>query len=691
MSTIQVSYAMEKPGTLPLLKGIPISHLSSEAQALLQRNGFVVTPGFKDEMFEVYEDCKKRNQPVFVTTDVVLHTTHIFFDYLLRILEIEKLNPALIELTDKMLELSIKQYEEAKNPEVKETARLNIGFFAVPKKIFTPDYKPGYELDELVDKELNSINAHDGVRFRNLLAYIKEPNFFQTPYAYEDYTQYVPRGHYTRNETFKKYFRAMMWYGRMDFKLKPDNKEPAITYGRKMTLQALLMAEALRKDKEAYSLWKKIYEPTAFFVGKTDDLSVDDYIKLINEVFSPDGSVDRFGDKEKLSAFIEKAMQLKPPKILSGIVFAEREEFASTTKGFRFMGQRFIPDSYIFQQLVYGVKNGKSIFHYTGKGKPFTMEVIPNAGAVRAFPRGLDILAVLCSKRALAILEQEGDTEYTHYYDQLNQLKKEFASLSPDDWKQNLYWRWLYSMLPLLEEIKGKNLQRFLQTTAWLDKELQTALGSWAELRHDTILYAKQSSTVLGMGFMPQPQLTYGYVEPYPEVYARLKEMMSSLRENLASLGIDVTVVSEKLIQFEDLLGSLKTISEKELNGLALTESEYRLIWNIGARLRSFKYFPPEIMKKITSGADEKMALIADVHTEGNTRQVLEVGVGAPFNIYVLINDNKGKRLCRGAVFSYYEFKHPMDKRLTDEEWQKILNRRKRPEQPRWVNTFTAE
>ena len=96
-------------------------------------------------------------------------------------------------------------------------------------------------------------------------------------------------------------------------------------------------------------------------------------------------------------------------------------------------------------------------------------------------------------------------------------------------------------------------------------------------------------------------------------------------------------------------------------------------------------------MEKITSGTDEKMALIADVHTEGNTGQVLEVGVGAPFNIFVIINDDRGYRLCRGAVFSYYEFKHPMDDRLTDEKWQELQRRRERPEQPRWVNTFTAK
>ncbi|GAH25839.1 unnamed protein product, partial [marine sediment metagenome] len=256
-------------------------------------------------------------------------------------------------------------------------------------------------------------------------------------------------------------------------------------------------------------------------MGKTDDLYADDYLKLVKEIFPSPGTVDKYTDQSKLSQFIEEATKLRPPKILSGAAFVEEGEFAVSTKGFRFMGQRFIPDSYMFQELVYGIKDRKEILKYKGEEKPFTMEVIPNVGPARAFPRGLDILAVLGSKRALEILEKEGDTEYTNYYDQLNKLKDEFSSQTTGEWKQNLYWRWLYSLLPLLEERKEENLPKFMQSVAWIDKELQATLGSWAELRHDTILYTKQSYPMMVTAMPGEPKRTYGYVEPYPEVYAR--------------------------------------------------------------------------------------------------------------------------------------------------------------------------
>lgn len=666
-------------------------HLSDEAIELLKENGFVVTPAYYDEIYEVYQEYKDNNQPIFVTTDAVLHTGHIFFDYLLRILEVEKLYDSAVELTDRMIEHSIKQYNEAEDKEVKEAARLNIGFFAVAKRQFDTEYQVGYELEELVEQECENIKNHKGLEFRELLTYIKNPSIYQTPYAYEDYSQYIPRGHYTRNEKLKSYFKAMMWYGRIDFKLRPASEEPSITYGKKMTLQAILMVDALLKDEKSLKLWKMIYEPTVYFVGKTDDLYVDDYIKLIKEIFSSNKSVDKYIEQERLSEFIDRAIKLRPPKILSGAAFIEDGDFRVSTKGFRFMGQRFIPDSYMFQELVFGVKDEKIIMQYTGDKKPFTMEIIPNIGPVRAFPRGLDICAVLGSKRALEILETEGDTEYTEYYNQLNNLKEEFSLKTIEEWKQNLYWRWFYALLPLLEEKEGTNIAPFMQSPAWVDKELQTVLGSWTELRHDTILYAKQSYTMVSKGMPPEPSLTYGYVEPYPELYARLEEMMEDLRNNFITLDLDIEGISEKIKEFEELLDKLKIISEKEISNTPLDNEEYELIWNIGSRLASLKEFPSQILEKITSDTDEKMEIVADVHTDVNTGQVLEEGVGTPFNIYVIIDSARGVRIYRGAVFSYYEFKHPMEDRLTDEKWQEMGENRERPNQPDWVRTFIAE
>ena len=72
-----------------------------------------------------------------------------------------------------------------------------------------------------------------------------------------------------------------------------------------------------------------------------------------------------------------------------------------------------------------------------------------------------------------------------------------------------------------------------MQSDKWLDKALMTAMSSWAELRHDTILYAKQSYTrKLSANISPE-----GYVEPYPELYSRLNSLVQ-LMENGLNLRI---------------------------------------------------------------------------------------------------------------------------------------------------------
>jgi|GEM_PF-2752164 hypothetical protein len=60
------------------------------------------------------------------------------------------------------------------------------------------------------------------------------------------------------------------------------------------------------------------------------------------------------------------------------------------------MGQHFILHSYVFSNMVGGYTGG-----YIGENKkPFTL-VVSEAGLIRGFPHGLDIMGLLGSKGAL--------------------------------------------------------------------------------------------------------------------------------------------------------------------------------------------------------------------------------------------------------------------------------------------------
>jgi hypothetical protein len=222
-----------------------------------------------------------------------------------------------------------------------------------------------------------------------------------------------------------------------------------------------------------------------------------------------------------------------------------------------------------------------------------------------------------------------------------------------------------------------------MQTTAWVEKELQTALASWTELRHDTILYAKSSYT-MGDTAIPQEHRVVGYVEPVPEFYTRILALTTMTRTGLSDLQVLNETETARLVSLETILRRVLNISINELEGIELTEDDYEFIRNFGEQLDS-------IVTGVNNQGKET-TLIADVHTDSNTRQALEEGVGYIDLMLVAYKIPDGRIIIgAGPVFSYYEFKQPMDNRLTDEQWKQLLENGEEPDRPAWISSFVAE
>jgi hypothetical protein len=628
------------------------SRFSAIDSSLLLKNYFTVKKSQYTQMYDVYNICTWDGIPIFVTTDAVLHTYHVLFDRFLAELETQIFIPALDLLSETLINETQTVFSEATTAETQEAARRNLAFLYVSQKLLkgseisVPDTVAG-----LVDAELELIADHNGFSFSPVFGAFSEL----------DYSQFIPRGHYTKNDTLTAYFKAMMWQGWTIFTMEPQ------FFGdlaKQHTLQALLLVQMVynleAEGKSLLDLWDLIYEPTVFFVGKSDDPNIRNYKTIAEEIYG-DGflnlSPEDLNDDTLLEAFMTEAQKLPDPKIPNWIYGS-----FTTYKGFRFMGQRFIPDSYMFAHLV-----------------------LPEIGE-RYFPKGLDVMSILGSERADKLLDTlYNETAYPNYTEKIAEFKTEFSTLEAKEWAQNLYWNWLYCLMPLLYE-KGEGYPFFMQNVAWLDKELTTALASWAELRHDTILYAKQSMSPCGIA----PGAPRSYVEPNPDLYARLASLVRFTRDGLASRDLLLEGFQDKLDLFETLLVFLRDVSIKELENTALTESEYDNIYCFG-----------KVMHYLVSDADDpqvlwnvnvdNMAVVADVHTDSNTDRCLEEGVGYPREIYVIVNEGGNTRITRGAIFSYYEFLQAIAERLTDEQWREMLASDAPPEMPEWVKSFTDE
>ncbi len=667
--------------------------LSPGQEAFLKRNGFVVIPWSGDDIVEPYKSLKDREIPIFVTTDTLLHLYHIQFNEILKRIEEEDFYNQLIDMSQAMLAKAESDHQAFTQPKLKEAARRNVAYFAVALKLLeTPSTKTDFDVPSYVKKEVSeeikNIEAHQGFMPS---AIFNSPGS-QNPYQ-EDYSQYVPRGHYTRSETLKSYFTAMMWYGRMAFLLKggPDaliaEEDADIA-----TVQASLISAELPgvkvSDYTAKDVWDRIYSVTSFFVGTADDLTPYEYLSSLEKVFGQEFAPNQLADEAKMLELKADLAQMRNPEIYGGsgicivyppITKEKLYECLSKTKGMRFMGQRFVPDSYMFQNLV-----SPAVGMYVGKGSPFTMKMTP-LGPARCFPRGLDVMAVLGSDRAYEILKQEGDTEYqgkdTSYDAQLKQLRNEFAAFTKEDWNRNLYWSWLHALKPLLQKY-AKGYPTFMQTEAWQDKALTTALASWAELRHDTILYAKQSYTPTMTAAPAPPKPLIGYIEPVPEFYARMLDLTRMTRQGLSQLGVLSREEDYRLGSLEAVLDRSLRIAISELEGDELTDTDYNFIRGFGKSL-------DEVICGVEAEGKET-TIVADVHTDTNEPpEVLEEGVGYVDLILVAYKVPDGRLIVgAGPTLSYYEFKQPINNRLTDEAWKELLKSGQTPQRPTWVSSF---
>ncbi|MBE7493018.1 MAG: DUF3160 domain-containing protein [Planctomycetes bacterium] len=740
-------------------KGMVAGLLKDEAaRELLLKNGFVVLGGARGENVAVLLDqVNKSETPVVVTPDCVLHVFHICFDETLKDLEEQVFHWDMFDVCQRLLEISDAAYRRAaadlasasggeaeKQRRLMEAWRLNVAFLAVPTRLLgeAPRVRrksgtsrdpygdgshetlieegaetitvPPY-VEESTRRELELIEKHEGFRQSAVFDYV------------DDFSQYVPRGHYTRTELLKRYFKAMMYLGRATFLVnevpgRDSVSRPGpgqITAARaitpemaeRMTLAAALMAEGVqtaplgdRPRRPAFAvplaqagslrqLWERVYSCTGFFVGVADDLSPAEYVDTLKGA-----QAASLADREALHKFMQGLRGLALPRIYGGTgqfeVYAYGEAelrlMLEKSQGMRLMGQRFVPDSDAMGKLVFPTVRRPLPGDAGAKPGNLTY-VAAELGPIRGFPRGLDVMALMGSRRAREILAETRDDGYDNYEATLAGLKQQWDAMTFADWQRNLYMAWLYTLKPLLEDRhERRGFPTFMQTQAYEDRLLTAALASWAQLRHDTILYAKQSYTGGAGGGVPRPPKVVrpvGYVEPVVEFYERMYALCEMMRLGLNSLGVSSPDANNRLVKLAGASQRLARLSREQLMGNELTQADYDFIKN-------FSQTVTDTLKPEVGTLDPRSLrtdIIADVHTDGNSKQCLEVGTGKLRLMAIAYYNPDGDLIVgMGPVLSFYEFRHPMKDRLTDEKWQQMLATGKTPPDPEWIKSFTG-
>ena len=605
-----------------------IEYFNDNLKKAIAKNGFAVRSGGGYEFYDVYESNRYAQSPNFVTVDSMMHTYHVYFAHLLKELEKGKLYDQLGELTEEMYNRSMRQFEELEGSEWESAAIRNVAYFTVAMELLDESPKVIPEAADQVNSELELIKSGD---------IAMSPLFNDN----EDYSQYKPRGYYAGDPTLEKYFKTMMWYGRRAFEQKDEDHMRS----------ALLMKLAM--DDAALDEWEGIYTVTSFFAGASDDCTYYEFRPIIEAAYGNISYLDELLDNDRaFDSFYELTGRIEPPKINS--IPVEQTDPTNVITSFRFMGQRFSIDATIFQKLIY-------------------RDVDENSkGEKRMLPDALDVPAVLGSDTAYEILKEQGDTDYAGYDDNLKKLRKGIEDSEDTDlWSASLYAQWLNTLRPVLEE-KGDGYPIFMQNDEWMKKSLEGFLGSYTELKHDTILYSKQAMAEMGGGWEEEID-DRGYVEPEPVVYSRFAVLAEATIDGLKSYDLLQKNDRQNLEKLAEIARKLVVISEKELKNETLDFDEYEYIKEFGGDLEHiWSDAVKEDGEEYPSSDEHPGAIVADVATDPNG-SVLELGTGHVCEMYVVCPVDGKLQLCSGPVYSFYQFTWPIGDRLTDQEWRVML------------------
>ena len=611
----------------------------------LARDGFAIVPAQHEQLFHVYEQNDYSCFPSFVTTDLFLQLYHMYFDCMLRELEENAMVWRMTKLSLSMYLAMHAQAENAGSEEIRRLAHHNAVFFAVAYELFTgATIAKGDELEETKSEVQNVMESVN--RPTQYMA-----DYQEVPFAY---SLFRPRGHYTRNENLQRYFRGMMWLQSVPFGLDSHDE----------LREAVVMAYALQESESDMQLYETVNTLLNYLMGQPDNLSIPQVQALVKkkglllaELLESDKEMAEL--KDALEEIGDKQTRIRP-----------KHENTSHNK-ICLMPQRYQPDAEVLLEMV-------------DYDSPTTK---------RATPQGLDFFAAMGVSAAEEILMDEGQ-KWSDFKPMLGKMKERMTQI---DWTETMATQWMNTLKVLNDEDKSLKLPYFMGTPEWDKKNLNAVLASWAELKHDAILYAKQPfGAECGGGGLPEP-VVKGYVEPNVGFWKKAIELLTNTRQLLDEQGVLTEKVTNATERMLDEAKFLLTISEKELAGQEPTDEEYDQLKCMGA---TFENISLDLVREENQnlmgwndvqGADRNVALVADVYTANANnnpqKSILYAAVGPADEIFVIVEIGGYLYLTRGAVLSYREFTRPVDEqRLTDEEWQqKHLKNNPRMGVPEWM------
>lgn len=618
----------EVPKNYKMIHGFAQDEYSKSYNEHIMQNiindGFFINYEKFEQPFSLYEMNQYTFGNSFITTDSIVHLYHIIYLGMMEEMEQNSLKQKFIALSKNCLDNAINDYKEAKGDDKNLTLR-NAALFLCALDLLEANYdgEVPSEVRALADKELENIKAEG-----NAVSNITGEEI--------DYSQFKARGNYTKNENLKKYFKVNMLYSQELVQL--ENPDESINL--EALKQAILISRTMLKDETSFKLWQDIYKPISFLVENTEDTTPIDIYKSISTA-TKENTIEAVLADNVVNAVADEIKNKENPKIKpdSGKVFA-------------FLPQRAVVDNTWLQNLV---------------------DTRPQSQ--RPVVSGVDLMALLGNSLAERLtLTNEDNLKWDEFKEKYEETKAMVDARTDKEEKANIYRTWLWVLKAFNNEY-GEGYPDFMKSEKWQYKDLNTALASWAQLKHDTILYAKEFGAEMG-GY--DPVEVKHYVEPNVNLYRRVKYLVGLTMDADEKYSLLNETQRDRLKDFDNMLEFLIKVSLEELKDETTSDEDNERLSVIGGEMENiFMAFNDGGGDFEIAPRDRDTANVADIQMIGSNvvdkpeGSFLEVGSGRFSTIYVVYRLNGKYYLGSGSVMNYYEFYS--DHRLDNNEFKEML------------------
>lgn len=555
---------------------------------------------------EMYELYEDNTIP-FVTTDFIFHVYMVLLQ--------DNLKEAEKYILSKELDLFLQEtYNQLlkmgttipeREKEILKKAQVEI---AASCQILNPKFVPADHLKDAVQEKIQAATT-------TFSQYIDPPSDTETTRGYRlaEITQPIP---------LKNYHLAVRYLSSAHH--INDNSD----------IQTfLLIALAMRSNKNSLMAYNNYTDFTEALAGQKEDISLSFFLKkfpgyTVNDVFD-----DSFLEK------VKGAISKEPIPVI-----VDDPSFGLGIK----QNIRIIPPRVTLKNVIFD-KIGKEDF--------FNQANLPDSGK---FILSYFHFPANTTKRELAI--------FNPLYNELRQDHLANPYQFPSIYNHTLV------TLSTLNLHPGPEHPSFQKSPHWKHKTMNTFLGGWTELEKTTSLYTKLNLYPrCTRGMDTQKKNNWGYVEPIPDFYKRLRLTVQNTQELFKGIG-----AFSKKSQMQDLpfkeydydrlktaLINLEEISRKELTNTPLNDTEIQFLTKFKDNAKSLcqrHNAPP------SNRLEPSHKLCFLIHNRPEHKKAYSA-TGKPYCIYIVAPYGDRLQICKGAIYSYYEFTKPDSQTLKTKDW----------------------